>query len=106
MKQLITAVFAFLALTLATTAQTGKRRHQQHKQQLAQQLNLSDAQKATAKQYREDMKTQRLALEKNDGITVKEYREKKAALKKAGREKMQALLTPEQKTAGRPEAGK
>jgi periplasmic protein CpxP/Spy len=99
MKYLITAVFAFLALTFAAQAQqTGKRSHRQHrKAHIVKQLNLTDAQKAQAKQYRAEMKAQRLALEKNDGLTVKEYRARQQVLKAEYKTKMQGLLTTEQK---------
>lgn len=60
-------------------------------------LNLTDAQKQQMKADHESFKKQMQELDKNDNMTVKEYREKKDALHKAQKEKMMSMLTPEQK---------
>lgn len=60
-------------------------------------LNLTDAQKQQMKADHESFKKQMHELDKNDNMTVKEYREKKDALHKAQKEKMMSMLTPEQK---------
>jgi Spy/CpxP family protein refolding chaperone len=72
------------------------RRHRHHA--MMQHLNLSDNQKQQAKLYRENNRKQLLELNKNENITIKEFREKKLALHKEQQAKMQSLLTPEQKT--------
>ncbi|MGC4102247.1 hypothetical protein [Ferruginibacter sp.] len=72
------------------------RRHHRH-HRVAQQLNLSEAQKSQAKLYRADYKKQLQELNKNENITVKESRDRKVALRKEQAAKMQSLLTPEQK---------
>jgi Spy/CpxP family protein refolding chaperone len=60
-------------------------------------LNLTDAQKQQMKANHEAMKAKMEALEKNENITVKEYRDQKEALKKEQRAQMMSLLTPDQK---------
>jgi Spy/CpxP family protein refolding chaperone len=60
-------------------------------------LNLSEDQKAQFKALHEENRKQMEELKKNDNITVKEWNSKKEALRKDHREKMQRLLTTEQK---------
>jgi len=60
-------------------------------------LNLTDAQKQQAKVLNEDYNTKVKNLEKDDNITLKDYRAKKASLEQERKSKFQALLTPEQK---------
>ncbi|OSZ73541.1 hypothetical protein CAP36_16100 [Chitinophagaceae bacterium IBVUCB2] len=62
------------------------------------QLNLTEDQKAKFKSQNEEMRKQMAELKKNDGITVKESREKMASIRKEHKEKTQAILTTEQKT--------
>ncbi|MEO8172387.1 MAG: hypothetical protein ABI581_04865 [Sediminibacterium sp.] len=61
-------------------------------------INLSDEQKKKTKELNEGYQKQFAELRKNTSMTVGDYRTKTAALKKEQHEKMQALLTPEQKT--------
>jgi Spy/CpxP family protein refolding chaperone len=120
MKKLLIALIALVSISLTASAQTTpsvrqhptverKReamRHHRHRKirrmhrhhRMAQQLNLSDQQKAQAKVYRQDYKTQLLELNKKENITVKEQRDSKLALRKEEKAKMQSLLTPEQKS--------
>jgi len=121
MKKLLIVLIALVSISFAANAQTapsGVRqhptverrkeamRHHRHRKmrrmrrhhRMAQQLNLSDQQKMQAKLYREDYKKQLLDLDKNEGITVKEQRDRKLALRKEEKTKMLNLLTPEQKT--------
>jgi hypothetical protein len=75
-----------------------KGKHPQHqKMAIAQKLNFSEEQKKQAKLNKETYKKQLQELNKNENITVKEFRDKKLALHKAQQAKMQSLLTPEQK---------
>jgi Spy/CpxP family protein refolding chaperone len=62
------------------------------------QLNLTDNQKAQFKTQQESFRQQMEALKKNDGITVKEWRNQMQFLRKQNHEKLQGLLTSEQKT--------
>ena len=60
-------------------------------------INLTDAQKQQAKALNEDYNTKVKNLEKDENITLKDYRAKKASLEQERKSKFQALLTPEQK---------
>lgn len=60
-------------------------------------VNLSDAQKAQLKANKEAHQAKMAELNKQDNLTVKEMRERKTALQQEQKDKMQALLTPEQK---------
>ena len=62
-----------------------------------QQLNLAPQQKIQIKQLRENFHTQMEELMKNDGITVKESRERMESLRKENKEKTQRIPTAEQK---------
>ena len=120
MKKLVTAILSLMIVSITASAQTApsgvrqhptverKReaiRHHRHRKmrrmrrhhRMAQQLNLSDPQKKQAKLYREEYKKQLTELNKNENITVKEQRDRKLALRKEEKAKMQSLLTPEQK---------
>jgi Spy/CpxP family protein refolding chaperone len=61
-------------------------------------LNLSEAQKEQMKGINEDFKSQMQTLNKKENITVKEQRDQRSALAKTHREKIQNILTPDQKS--------
>jgi Spy/CpxP family protein refolding chaperone len=60
-------------------------------------LQLSDTQHRKIKDIRKDRQLQMAELEKNDKITLKEYRSRKAAIIKENKNEMESVLTPEQK---------
>ncbi len=101
MKKLLIATAAMFTICFAAQAQEKrmmKDKHHQHKKMdVAKKLNLSAAQKNQLKANQADYKKQMAALNKNENITVKEFRDKKAALHLAQKAKMQNLLTAEQK---------
>lgn len=102
MKKILIALMALGIITYSANAQEKrmmKGKHpQHHKMALAQKLNFSEEQKKQAKLNKEYHKKQLQELNKNENITVKEYRDKKLALHKEQQANMQSLLTPEQKT--------
>ena len=103
MKKVLIPLIAFLALTINVSAQDkmGKkgRHHQKHeKGMMAKQLNFSEAQKNQAKAINEDSRKKMQELNKNENITVKEQRDRKAAIAKERKTKMDGLLTADQKT--------
>ena len=69
-----------------------------HRGEPFKNLNLTEDQKAQFQALNEEHRTQMAELRKNDNITVKEWNSKKEALQKDHREKIQTLLTPEQRT--------
>lgn len=108
MKKFLALSFAAAIFTFTASAQTersteGKTRMERHegkheKGKMMKELNLSKEQKAQLKVQHQDMKAKREALKAHDNITVKEMREKQAALKAEQKSKMETILTAEQKT--------
>ncbi len=101
MKKIAITLLAVTTVLFSATAQVERKHdkaHKQQKQHIAAQLNLSDAQKTQVKELHKQNKAKMQELNKQESITVKEYRDKKEALRKAQKEQMQQLLTPEQKT--------
>jgi len=106
MKKLL-VIIAISAFTLSATAQekretkgkhgTEHRKGKGHHGGNMKDLNLTNAQKSQIKADREAYKLKMSELDKNEGLTVKEYNERKTALQKEQREKMQSILTAEQK---------
>jgi Spy/CpxP family protein refolding chaperone len=101
MKTIVTGIIALTAFIFSANAQQpGKMmHHKQHHQMgmMMKGINFSDAQKAQLKANRENAKQQMIELNKNENITVKEYRVRKEAIHKSQKEQMDQLLTPEQK---------
>lgn len=109
MKKLL-SIIVIIAISLSATAQEkrhkmqdkcglseGKHRPRKpHNRQMMKELNFSEAQKSTLRANRESLRQKLQQLEKEENITVKEYRSRKAALIKENRAAMQSVLTPEQ----------
>ena len=108
MKKLLALFFAAAILSSAAFAQTerpvdAKAKMERHKgkhdkDKMMKDLNLTKEQKAQLKTQHQEMKAKREALKAQDNITVKEMREKQAALQAEQKAKMESLLTAEQKT--------
>ena len=102
MKKLLIPLIAIFALTATVNAQdkmSKKSHHNKHqKSMMAKQLNFTDAQKAQAKTINEDSRKKMQELKKNESITVKEQRDRRAAIQKERKTKIDGLLTGEQKT--------
>lgn len=104
MKKLIVGLFAMAACTFSVNAQVarehkaGKAQHHHQKGMMTKKLNLTADQKAQMKTNRMEMKDRLKALDKNENMTVKDYKSQKAAILKEQKDKSQNLLTPEQKT--------
>ncbi len=103
MKKVLIPLIAIFAITFTANAQNkmGNKGHQHHKHEkgmMAKQLNFSDAQKAQAKLINDDSRKKMQELNKQENITVKEMRTRKAAIQKDRKIKMDGLLTAEQKT--------
>ena len=106
-KKLLSLAVATIFMMSVATAQTERpteekpkterKSKKQDKMKLAKELNLTKEQIAQMKENQKAMKEKREALKANDLITVKEMKEKKAALKKEQDENMSKILTPEQK---------
>jgi Spy/CpxP family protein refolding chaperone len=89
--------------TNTTTAPADKMNHAKewhhHKgMEMMKQLNLTQDQKNQLKASRDDYRKQLQELNKNENITVKEFRDKKYALKQQQKATFLSILTPDQKT--------
>lgn len=60
-------------------------------------LNLSASQKEQLKAARQNTNTQLAALNKNDQMTVKDFKESKAEILKSQKQQMAGILTEDQK---------
>ncbi len=108
MKKLLALSFAAVILSSAAFAQKertveNKPRMERHegrhgKDKMMKELNLTKEQRTQLKAQHQDMKAKRKALKAQDNITVKEMREKQAALKAEQKGKMDAILTADQRT--------
>ena len=92
-------------MTLFVSASQAQDRHEHkhhgrfhQKEKLTKELNFSEDKKKQLKEINADVKKQMADLEKNDNITVKEYKTRKEAIRKDQQQKFQNLLTPEQKS--------
>lgn len=63
-----------------------------------EKLNLSEAQKQQIKSVNEDFRTKMQALNQNDNLLVKDARAQRKALMQERKDKISAILTPEQRT--------
>ena len=107
MKKLLALSIAAVILSSAAFSQTErpteeKAKMERHKgrhdkDKMMKELNLSKEQKAQLKAQHQDMKAKREALKAQDNITVKEMRERQAALKAEQKSKMDAVLNDDQK---------
>jgi Spy/CpxP family protein refolding chaperone len=99
MKKIMLTALAFtMAIFSANAQQQGKMKHKKHQQQdVMKQLNLSEDQKKQAATMKQEYRAKMQELNKNESITVKESRDRKEALRKEQKTRMQALLTNEQK---------
>lgn len=101
MKKIAAVMLAFASFIFSASAQEQRNiKHHQHHHangMMMKELTLTQSQKEQIKASHDGYKKQLMELNKNEGITVKEARDKKEALRKEHKDKMMALLTPEQK---------
>lgn len=108
MKRIIIAL-SMLTLTMGLYAQQGNQRNncrqrgermepnrQANRAAQLKNLNLSESQKTEMKRLQQQFRQQQAELNKNESITVKEQRDARFEMAKNQRNKMKALLTPEQ----------
>jgi Spy/CpxP family protein refolding chaperone len=104
MKQLFLLAATILSLASVSQAQETQsntvvqpQKHMHNRKTLAK-LNLSDEQKQQAKEINEDYRKQFAALRSNNSMSLGDYKAKTEALKKEQKQKLQDILSPEQKT--------
>jgi Spy/CpxP family protein refolding chaperone len=98
MKNVIASLFALFLIIGATQAQQGHQRQQPKQKQLAlfNQLNLTPAQKGQIQTIRQQQKQEMKQLNKNDKMTVGEYKIKRKEIQQKYRTQFQSVLTPQQ----------
>jgi Spy/CpxP family protein refolding chaperone len=106
MKKIIIILLAFSAFAFSASAQDinhsqyhhrHHHHHHYHGPMGMRTLNLSQDQIAQIKTYNKNYRDQLQDLNKNENITLKDYRDKICAMKKERKEKFLSLLTEEQK---------
>ena len=101
MKKLIGSLLALTLIVSASQAQDGKEKKHggkhHSKEMLSQQLNFSETQKKQLNDINAEFRKQMQELKKNDNITVKEFKSRKETIRKEQHQKVQSLLTPDQK---------
>lgn len=101
MKKIILGMLTVASFIVTANAQEMRKmkHHQQghQKSMMMKDLNLSTAQKEQMKANRENVKMQMAELNKNENITIKEYKTRKAVILKSQKAQMDKVLTPEQK---------
>ena len=108
MKKLLAIALSFSLFALNVNAQVTRnvdpsqkfQRDSSHRRgdKMMKDLDLTDAQKAQLKANREDMKQQSDAIKNDASLTQDQKREKMRELHKSQKDKMNAVLTPDQKT--------
>ncbi len=106
-KILVINFIAFSCIILSVAAQcqttTAQNKadvhhHCQHQQErMIQALNLTSDQQEKLKVSHDDFKKQRAALNQDESISLKDYRDKKYALRKEEKKQLLSILTPDQK---------
>jgi Spy/CpxP family protein refolding chaperone len=106
MKKIVLGLFA-LTMTFASIAQSKNQHRLEHKEfrkggmhegaGYMEKLNLTDAQKTQVKTINEDFRQQMQNLKNQGSLTVDQQKEKRQALAREHRDKLNAILTPEQR---------
>jgi Spy/CpxP family protein refolding chaperone len=104
MKKILVSAIAFSCFILSAAAQnkTSDKKdemsmHQNHQKEMMQQLNLTADQKEKLKASREDFKAKIIALNQDESITLKDYRDKKYILRQEQKMQFMHILTADQK---------
>ncbi len=105
MKKIALAITALVIgfTSMAQTADSSGRHKEFHKMerhagaQYLEKLNLTDDQKAQIKTLNDGFRQQMQDLKSNTGMSADDQKEKRKALMKEHKEKVEAILTPEQR---------
>ena len=99
-KILIGAIATTICFSTSFAQKFQKNNRSSHSMQAAgkmKALNLSASQKEQLKAARQNTNTQLAALNKNDQMTVKDFKESKAEILKSQKQQMAGILTEDQK---------
>jgi Spy/CpxP family protein refolding chaperone len=112
MKKVTAGVVLMMFLAFGASAQERQKSHhggykaKHHRQHITKDLNLSEDQKQKMKAAKESYRKQMSELNKNETITVKEMRDRKASLAKEHKSAVEGILTQEQKNKIREQRNK
>lgn len=102
MKQILVCMVAITIFIFSAGAQQTRRvkekKNHYEKGMMKSEINLTPSQKEQLKSQRIEAKNQMMELDKNENLSVKEYKVRKAAIREEQKEKMNNLLTSEQKS--------
>lgn len=107
MKKLFAIAFSVLIISYSADAQVQRKADPTQRVQndslrkkgkeYLNDLNLSETQKVQLKGMRDEIKTQREAIQKDASLNAEQKKAKMNELKKSERQKLESILTPEQK---------
>jgi Spy/CpxP family protein refolding chaperone len=100
MKKLFVSALIAVVVAGSASAQDGQPRREgfgRHHYGNMQQLNLTEEQKSEMKTINDDFKKQMSELQKNEDITVREWKSKMKDIREDHQKKVQQVLTDEQK---------
>jgi len=113
MKKLLAIALSFSLFTLTANAQVSRNSNEQNKVQrdslhkrngnMMKDLNLTEAQKAQLKESRQSAKQQMDAIKNDASLSQDQKKTKMQELRESQREKMNSILTPDQKAKMHPE---
>jgi Spy/CpxP family protein refolding chaperone len=112
MKKITVGIVLMMFLAFGASAQGkqkghhGRHKAKHHREHLTKDLNLSEDQKQKMKAIGENHRRQRAELRKNENITVKEMRDRRASLAKEHKSAIDGILTQEQKNKIREQRNK
>lgn len=98
-KLIVSALIAVVVAGSASAQDKQPRREGFGRYGMMQQLNLSEDQKAEMKTINEDFKKQLTELQKNEDITVREWKTRMKDIREGHQSKIQQVLTDEQKAS-------
>jgi Spy/CpxP family protein refolding chaperone len=103
-NKIIAGVFVAVVAISSASAQDEQPRkegfhNRSHSYGMMKQLNLTDQQKTEMKSINENFRTQLTDLKKNEDITVREWKSRMKNIQTEHKEKIQSLLTDEQKAS-------
>ena len=90
-------LFAFGSVMAQEKTQEAKKHHGEQFSKMSEELNLSQEQKDQMKSINDEFRNQMQDLRKNENITVKEQKNRREELFKNHRERIQSILTADQK---------
>ena len=88
-------IILILAFTIGATAQ-GKH-HKKERKEMVKQLDLTSQQKHEMKAFHNSLTQEKKAIENNTALTADQKKSQMEALKEKRHQKLEAILTPEQK---------